>query len=158
MRYPNIFTSARRHQMETNKQNEPQGVESEATKKEWTKRPDPFGIESIHWQDGYRVSLKESDANREIYVQFGSGAKSDTPKNFEAIRKLFKEEFGMYWDGKVQGWAKELKPGVTPIIKEQNKNVRAAVEEAFYKAVALEEASRGPSLSEYARGRGGQPR
>jgi hypothetical protein len=49
--------------MVTNKQNEPQEVASKTTKKEWTKRPDPFGIESILWQDGYRVSLKESDAN-----------------------------------------------------------------------------------------------
>ena len=126
----------------------------EEPKKQWTnKRPDPFGIESILWQDGYRVSLKESDSNREIYVQFGNGTKADSPKNFEAIKKMFKEEFGMYWDGKVQGWAKGLKQGITPLIREQNRDIRAAVEEAYYKAVELEEAARGPSLS--ARQRGG---
>jgi hypothetical protein len=126
-------------------------------KKEWTKRPDPFGIEKINWQDGYSISLKESDANREIFVQFGSGIRADSPKDFEAIKKMFKEH-GMYWDGKVQGWAKGLKQGITPLIREQNRDIRTAVEEAYYKAVDLEEAVRGPSLSQQGRERGGQVR
>ena len=67
-------------------------------------------------------------------------------KNFEAIKKMFKE-YGMYWDPKVQGWAKGLKFGMTPLIKEQNRKTRAAVEDAFYTAIELEEAVRGPSLA-----------
>lgn len=124
--------------------------------KQWTKRPDPFGFETIRWADGYAVSLKESDANREIFIQFGKGTKSDQPQNFELIKKMLKEEYGMYWDAKVQGWAMEIKPGITPLIKEQNKKVRTAVTEAFYKAVAMEESSpRGLSLTDHARERGG---
>ena len=127
---------------------------TEQPKKQWTKRADPFGIESINWPDGYRISLKESDANREIFIQFGNGSKADSPKNFEAIRKMFKEEYGMHWDVKVQGWAKGLKQGVTPLIREENRDIRAAVNEAYYKAVELEEASRGPSLAQQDRERG----
>ena len=131
----------------------------EETQKQWTKRPDPFGFETIRWADGYSVSLKESDANREIFIKFGNGAKTDQPQSFEIIKKMLKEEYGMYWDAKVQGWAKELKPGITPLIKEQNKKVRTAVEEAFYKAVAMEESSqRGPSLTDHARERSSMAR
>jgi hypothetical protein len=127
---------------------------AEQPKKEWAKRPDPFSILSINWQDGYKVSLVESDSNREIFIKFGNGSKADAPKNFEAIKKMFREEYKMYWDVKVQGWAKELKQGYTPLIREDNGKVRAAVEEAFYKAVELEEQSdRGPSLSEAAKQR-----
>src|SRR5580692_9045873 len=88
--------------------NEIEGGTAAQEPKQWTKRRDPFDIDVFRWQDGYRISLNESDSNREIFVQFGSGAKPDAPKNFEAIRKMFKEEFGMYWDAKVQGWAKAL--------------------------------------------------
>ena len=121
--------------------------------KEWSKRPDPFGFQSINWQDGYKIGLLESDTNREIFIRFGSGQKSDQPQAFEAIKTMLREEHGMYWDPKVQGWAKGLKFGQTPLIREQNRAVRTDVEEAFYKAVALEEAARGPSLSEYAKER-----
>ena len=125
-------------------------------KKQWTKRPDPFGIHSINWNDGYKVSLLESDSNREVFIRFGNGSKDDAPKNFEAIRTMFKEEYGLYWDPKVQGWAKGLKQGVAPLVREQNRNIRAAVAEAYYKAIELEEASeRGPSLSEQAKERSG---
>jgi hypothetical protein len=125
--------------------------------KTWAKRPDPFGFQSVRWQDGYAIALKESDANREIFIQFGSGQRTDQPMAFEAIKKMFKEEYGMYWDAKVQGWAKGLKPGITPLIKEQNRKLRGAVEEAFSKAIELAEAVRGSSLSEQGRGRGGAP-
>jgi len=132
---------------------------AEDTQKQWTKRPGPFGFETVRWADGYSVSLKESDSNREIFIKFGSGAKTDQPQSFETIKKMLKEEYGMYRDAKVQGWAKELKPGSTPLIKEQNKKVRTAVEEAFYKAVAMEESSeRGPSLTDHARERSGMAR
>ena len=122
---------------------------TEQPKKEWTKRPDPFGILSVNWADGYKIAMLESDSNREIYIRFGEGSKDAMPKNFEAIKRMFKEEFKMYWDPKVQGWAKEIKPGVTPLIKQQNSAVRKAVEDAFVKAVKLEEQSaRGPSTSD----------
>jgi hypothetical protein len=130
---------------------------AEAPKKEWVKRRDPFGIQSIKWDDGYRISLKESDSNREIYVQFGSGNKADLPKSFEAIKKLFRE-IGMHWDIKVMGWAKGLKLGMTPLIREDNKKVRSQVEDAFYKAIELEEAARGPSLSDMAKERSAMAR
>ena len=127
--------------------------EMQDVQKSWSRRPDPFPIETIRWQEGYAISLKESDSNREIYIQFGTGAKTDQPKNFEVIRKMLKEEYSMHWDPAVLGWAKGIRPGVTPLIKEENRDVRAAVEEAFYKAVAMEEAVRGPSLTEHARQR-----
>jgi hypothetical protein len=130
---------------------------AEAPKKEWVKRPDPFGIQSIKWEDGYRISLKESDSNREIYIQFGKGNRADLPENFEAIKKMFREA-GLHWDVKVLGWAKGLKFGMTPLIREDNRKVRSLVEDVFYKAVELEEAARGPSLSDLAKERAAMSR
>lgn len=139
-------------------------------KKQWTARPDPFPIHSINWPDGYKVSLIESDGKWDddpakrrpklIYIQFGSGARADQPKNFEAIKEMFSETFRdaksrMHWDPRVLGWAKELKFGGSPLVREQNRNDRTAVEEAFYKAVEMEEAARGKSLSDHVRQRGG---
>ncbi len=141
---------------------------SDETQKQWTARPDPFPIHSVNWQDGYKVSLVESDGKWDddwqkrqpklIYIQFGTGQRADQPKNFDAIKKLFKEEYGMYWEPAVQGWAKSLQFGVSPLVKEENKHDRSAVEEAFYKAVALEEETRGPSLSEHLRQRSANAR
>lgn len=126
-------------------------------KKTWTPRPDPFDSKLVKWADGYKVQLLESDSNREIFVQFGNGSKADQPQAFEAIKKTFKDA-GMYWDPKVQGWAKGLKLGQTPLIREENRRVRAAVEDSFYQAVALEEDKRGPSLSEHTRQQSGHER
>lgn len=131
--------------------------------KTWAKRPDPFPVHAINWEHGYKVKLVESDGkwddDREkrmpklIYIQFGTGERSDQPKNFEAIKKMLKDEYGMHWNPEVQGWAKNLEFGVSPLTRENNSHDRAAVEEAFFKAVAMEEAVRGPSLSDYARER-----
>jgi len=127
--------------------------EMQEVEKARVKRPDPFGFDAIRWPDGYTIRLMESDANREIFIQFGSGSKDDQPKNFEAIKKILKDDHKMYWDVKVMGWAKGLRFGITPLVREDNKRTRAQVEDAFCKAVALEEEKRGPSLTEYARER-----
>jgi hypothetical protein len=135
---------------------QPRAAEQPA--KTWAKRPDPFGFESIRWPNGYTMRLMESDENREIFIRFGAGTKDDLPMNFEAIKKMLKNDYKMYWDVKVQGWAKGLKQGQTPLIREENKRTRAQVEEAFGRAVALEEEQRGLSLSESAREQNGRGR
>lgn len=118
-----------------------------ATVTEPVRRADPFGRHSVQWEDGYQITLQESDSRNTIELQFGDGSREAQPKAFAEIKTRLKAE-GFRWNG-TNAWTMELAPVLGSQndrlrARDENHRIRARVEDVVFPAViAMEEAVRG---------------
>lgn len=124
------------------------------------RRQNPWGSHSVHWANGYRITMMERSYDPEtkrpgcLQIQFGDGSKRHQPAAFNQI-KAFLESNGYRWSAQDHAWeSRWLKSGKTHAGRIHNATLRDEWIELFKRVIALEEAERGNSLSDYHRGNG----